>query len=210
MLRLICLQTSANSGLKPRVLEHYKREIIHAYGFQHMATLHNLEACGLLRLQLSARPFTVMRRALNLVVEDVNEIQPTDISYVHSIYAPLSVRLIQNAAKPGWKSIADVLSLIPGNLIQETQPLPISLKRKASENIFYLPVNTSMNLGSLGSRINSSMDDTKVTLVLFLGGCTYSEVSALRFLTKMEDGTYKSCAIHCYFQPSHWFFFSSY
>ena len=34
ILRLICLQSSSNSGLKPRVLEHYKREIIHAYGFQ--------------------------------------------------------------------------------------------------------------------------------------------------------------------------------
>lgn len=129
---MICLQTNANSGLKPRVLEHYKREIIHAYGFQHMVTLHNLETCGLLRLQQSARPFAVLRRALNLVVEDVNETQPTDISYVHSIYAPLSVRLVQNAVKPGWKNIADVLSLIPGNLVQETQPLPLSLKRKSS------------------------------------------------------------------------------
>ena len=34
ILRLICLQSASNSGLKPRVLEHYKREIIHAYGFQ--------------------------------------------------------------------------------------------------------------------------------------------------------------------------------
>ena len=128
ILRLICLQSAANSGLKPRVLEHYKREIIHAYGFQHMITLHNLEACGLLRLQQSNRPFTVIRRALNLTVDDVNEITPTDISYVHSIYAPLSVRLIQWAAKPGWKQISDVLNLIPGHLVQETQPISIDLR----------------------------------------------------------------------------------
>lgn len=131
ILRLICLQSAANSGLKPRVLEHYKREIIHAYGFQHMVTLHNLEASGLIRTQQSSRPFAVIRRALNLTVDDVNEIHPTDISYVHSVYAPLSVRLIQNAAKPGWKHIADVLNLIPGPLIQETQPLPINLRRRS-------------------------------------------------------------------------------
>nr|CAH0102586.1 unnamed protein product [Daphnia galeata] len=169
ILRLICLQSAANSGLKPRVLEHYKREIIHAYGFQHMITLHNLEACGLLRLQQSNRPFTVIRRALNLTVDDVNEITPTDISYVHSIYAPLSVRLIQWAAKPGWKQISDVLNLIPGHLVQETQPISIDLRRNSKNNV------------------HSSIEETKVTLVFFLGGCTYAEISALRFLSKRED-----------------------
>ena len=117
------------------MLEHYKREITHAYGFQHMITLYNLEACGLLKVQLSNRPFTVIRRTLNLTVDDVNEIHPTDISYVHSIYAPLSVRLIQWAAKPGWKSILDVLNLIPGQLVQETQSLPINLRRRSKFTI---------------------------------------------------------------------------
>ena len=131
ILRLICLQSSSNSGLKPRVLDHYKREIIHAYGFQHLITLNNLETCGLLRVQQSSRPFTVLRKTLNLTVDDVNEIYPTDISYVHSIYAPLSVRLVQGAGKPGWKQISDVLNLIPGHLMQETQPLPINLRRRS-------------------------------------------------------------------------------
>lgn len=171
ILRLICLQSSTNSGLKPRVLEHYKREIIHAYGFQHMITLYNLEACGLLKVQLSNRPFTVIRRTLNLTVDDVNEIHPTDISYVHSIYAPLSVRLIQWAAKPGWKSILDVLNLIPGQLVQETQSLPINLRRRRNS----------------GNSIHSSSDETKLTLVFFIGGCTYAEISALRFLSRMDD-----------------------
>ncbi|XP_032777743.2 vacuolar protein sorting-associated protein 33A [Daphnia magna] len=169
VLRLICLQSASNSGLKPRVLEHYKREIIHAYGFQHMVTLHNLETCGLLRLQQSSRPFTVIRRALNLTVDDVNEITPTDISYVHSIYAPLSVRLVQWAAKPGWKQISDVLNLIPGPLVQETQPISMDLRRNSKNSI------------------HSSIEETKVTLVFFLGGCTYAEISALRFLSKRDD-----------------------
>lgn len=92
-----------------------------------------MEACGLLRLQQSSRPFTVIRRALNLTVDDVNEIQPSDISYVHSIYAPLSVRLVQWAAKPGWKQITDVLTLIPGPLVQETQPISMDFKRLSGQ-----------------------------------------------------------------------------
>jgi len=172
ILRLICLQSSSNSGLKPRVLDHYKREIIHAYGFQHLITLNNLETCGLLRVQQSSRPFTVLRKTLNLTVDDVNEIYPTDISYVHSIYAPLSVRLVQGAGKPGWKQISDVLNLIPGHLMQETQPLPINLRRRRNSGI----------------SINSSADETKTTLVFFIGGVTYAEISALRFLSKMDDG----------------------
>jgi vacuolar protein sorting-associated protein 33A len=93
--------------------------------------LNNLEACGLLRLQSSSRTFTVLRRSLNLTVDDVNEIHPTDISYVHSIYAPLSARLIQWAAKPGWKTISDVMNLLPGQLVQESQALPIDLRRRS-------------------------------------------------------------------------------
>ena len=49
VLRLICLQSVTNSGLKPKVLEHYKREIVQTYGFQHLLTLINLEKTGLLK-----------------------------------------------------------------------------------------------------------------------------------------------------------------
>lgn len=41
-----------NSGLKPKVMEYYKREIIQTYGFQHILTLSNLEKAGLLKFQV--------------------------------------------------------------------------------------------------------------------------------------------------------------
>lgn len=53
MLRLICIQSIVNCGLKPKVLEQYKRDIIHSYGFQHILTLTNLEKVGLLKIQVS-------------------------------------------------------------------------------------------------------------------------------------------------------------
>ena len=48
---------------------------------------------------------------------------------------------------------------------------------------FYLP------LGGSSSSIQSASGDQKVTLVFFIGGATYAEVAALRFLSQAEDGT---------------------
>ena len=42
--------------------------------------------------------------------------------------------------------------------------------------------------GSGGSTHSSTTEQQKVTLVFFLGGVTYAEVSALRFLSQLEDG----------------------
>nr|CAH8845842.1 unnamed protein product [Trichobilharzia regenti] len=48
VLRLICIQSFCNGGLKQRLLEYYKNEIIQVYGFEHIFTLDNLERVGLL------------------------------------------------------------------------------------------------------------------------------------------------------------------
>ena len=72
VLRLMCAQSFCNNGLKPKVLEFYKREITQTYGFQHIITLTNLEKAGLLRPHV-ARNYQVIRKSLRLTVEDVNE-----------------------------------------------------------------------------------------------------------------------------------------
>ncbi|XP_013786705.1 vacuolar protein sorting-associated protein 33A-like [Limulus polyphemus] len=105
------------------------------------------------------------------MVDDVNEQNPTDIAYVHSGYAPLSVRLIQFLAQPGWRAITDVLSQLPGPTVEEIQQIPVGLRKRRGS----------------GSSIQSNMEDPKVTLVFFLGGCTLSEISALRFLSQQDD-----------------------
>lgn len=84
VLRLICLQCTVNSGLKPRVLEHYKRDIIHTYGYQHFLTLENLEKAGLLYPHQGRSTYAVVRKTLQLTVDDVSEHDPTDMAYVHS------------------------------------------------------------------------------------------------------------------------------
>ena len=43
VLRVACLQSVVNSGLKPKVLESYRRTIAHSYGYKHVMSLYNLD-----------------------------------------------------------------------------------------------------------------------------------------------------------------------
>ncbi|CAG2204838.1 VPS33A [Mytilus edulis] len=144
VLRLICIQSYCNNGLKPKVLDYYKREVLQTYGFEHIITIMNLERAGFIRL-FGNRTYPTIKKSLRLIMEDVNEMVPNDISYVYSGYAPLSIRLALYYARPGWRR------------------------------------------SSIGS-INSTAAEQKITLVFFLGGVTYAEIAALRFLAQQDDG----------------------
>ncbi|XP_060049132.1 vacuolar protein sorting-associated protein 33A isoform X2 [Erinaceus europaeus] len=135
------------------------------YGYEHILTLHNLEKAGLLRPQTGGRNnYPTIRKTLRLWMDDVNEQNPTDISYVYSGYAPLSVRLAQLLSRPGWRSIEEVLRILPGPHFEERQPLPTGLQKKRQPG------------------------ENRVTLIFFLGGVTFAEIAALRFLSQLEDG----------------------
>ncbi|KAF0313494.1 Vacuolar protein sorting-associated protein 33A [Amphibalanus amphitrite] len=114
--------------------------------------------------------YSALRRQLKLTVDDVNEQAPTDISYTFSGYAPLSVRLAQLLARPGWRSVSEALALLPGPTLMEEQPAPAAARNRR-------------DTGPLGL----SADDARLTLVVFLGGATFAEVAALRFLSSQED-----------------------
>ncbi|KAH9602366.1 hypothetical protein KSS87_020031 [Heliosperma pusillum] len=114
VLRLLILFSVTNSGLPKKQYDYLRRELLHSYGFEHMATLNNLEKAGLFRKQELRSNWLTVKRALNLVVENVDTANPKDISYVFSGYAPLSVRLIQQAIRSGWRPIEEILKLLPG------------------------------------------------------------------------------------------------
>ena len=72
-------------------------------------------------------------QTFRLFVDDVNEKEPNDISYVYSGYAPLSVRLVQAAvSKAGLKPLEETLKLLPGPTFDETQQLPAGLQAKSA------------------------------------------------------------------------------
>lgn len=172
VLRLMCIQCVASSGLKPKILDYYKREIVQVYGIETLQTIENLERAGLLKVQSGNRSYAVLRKALNLTVDDANEIAPKDISFVHSFYAPLSIRIVEQMLKPlGWQALNDSLTCLPGPAFDDFQ-YPIN--------------NITGRRGSLSSEISQN-DTPKVILIFFIGGCTFAEVAALRFLAQQDE-----------------------
>uniref|UniRef100_A0A8H8CP98 Sec1-like protein n=1 Tax=Psilocybe cubensis TaxID=181762 RepID=A0A8H8CP98_PSICU len=153
-------------------------------------------------------PFAQLRKSLRLLIDDnpeaLDEVE-NDISFVYSGYAPISVRLVQCIAQKGgvisnpaekekasneansagdqkklsigkvqahpivgWKGFEDVVSVIPGQTVEIVQ--------KTSNNVV-----ASGPLAALGST-------TTTTVVFFLGGCTYTEIAALRWVGRQNKG----------------------
>lgn len=174
VIRLICMQSIAGTGLKPKILDYYKRELVQVYGIEVLLTIGQLERAGLLKAQTGTRTYAILRKTLNLTVDDAIEVAPKDISYVHTFYAPLSIRIVEQSLKPnGWQTLKDNLASVPEPIFEEYQSSAA-------------PTGAGGRRGSFSSEISQS-EMTKVILVFFLGGCTFAEISALRFLSQQED-----------------------
>ncbi|XP_044460660.1 vacuolar protein-sorting-associated protein 33 homolog isoform X3 [Mangifera indica] len=171
VLRLLILFSVTNSGLPKKQFDYLRRELLHSYGFEHMATLNNLEKAGLLKKQESKSNWLTIKRALQLVVEDTDSANPNDISYVFSGYAPLSIRLVQNAVRSGWRPMEEILKLLPGPQMES--------KRGA----FSSNPSSDMLQGALGSVDKLADGRRSLVLVVFIGGVTFAEIAALRFLS---------------------------
>jgi len=157
-LRLLCLHSLVNNGIKAKQLDQLKRTFLQSYGFEHMLTLANMERAGLLRYQQGKSGWSTIKRQFNLFVED--GMADSDISYAYSGYAPLSVRLVQTTRTQPWISLKDALSFLHG----PAQELQQSTKRE------------------------SGAQKSPVVLVCFLGGVTTGEIAALRRLSELEEG----------------------
>ncbi len=211
VLRVLCLESCIAGGIKPRELEYFKRLIMQAYGYQHILTLEALEKLQLLLPRGSQIPlsiamtgagastgtktnYTYLRKQLRLIVDEVNEQDPNDIAYVYSGYAPLSVRLVQciiqkqyllsftrgassnvaggangaGAGGQGWRGFDEAAKNARGATFDEIQ--------KGEDKA----VKARSLLTGGGEK--------KTIIVAFLGGITFTEIAALRFIAKREDG----------------------
>lgn len=81
VLRLLVLLSNTCGGVKVKQLEFFKREILQTYGFEYLFTLNNLEKLGLLKKQEGKSTFAALRKSLRLIVEEIDEGNPTDIAY---------------------------------------------------------------------------------------------------------------------------------
>jgi len=216
IMRLICLASLISGGIKPKVLENLKREVLQSYGYDRLPLLLNLGSppCSLL-IPSSGAPvpkfaYTQLRKQLRLVVEESDpvagagepggereRVEDLDLSYTYSGYAPLSCRLVQCVAQKegvlalpvgksvvgvgngagtedakvrahsimGWKGFEDVVALLPGETVDELgdgddEPSP-------------MPIDWAT---------------TTTTVVFFLGGCTFSEIAGIRWMSRQTRG----------------------
>jgi hypothetical protein len=85
---------------------------------------------------------------------------PDDTSYVFGGFCPITIRLIESLIKKGWNSIKEVIKRLPGD--------------------FDFPSNEK--------EILSSRNKTNFILLVYIGGITYAEISAIRFLNRNLKG----------------------
>lgn len=209
ILRLLCLESCIAGGIKPREFEIFKRLVVQAYGYQHILTLSALEKLQLLFSRASATSLTIpmtaanivstktnytyLRKHLRLIVDEVNEQDPNDISYVYSGYAPLSVRLIQcilqkqyilsitrgatgngagaagtaGVGGQGWRGFDELVKHARGPTFDEVQ--------KGEDKA--VKARALLTGGA----------EKKAVFVVFLGGITFTEIAALRFIAERGE-----------------------
>ena len=131
VIRLLCLASIVAGGIKGKILENIKKEVLQvgyflpydrdtliaaqAYGYSYLPLLLSLSSPPLAILlpnplpssvaavSGTKYPFTSLRKSLRLLIDGNESLDEleNDISYVFSGYAPISIRLVQCVAQKG-------------------------------------------------------------------------------------------------------------
>lgn len=94
------------------------------YGYHHLPLFIALQELNLLVKSPSTAPipFSQLRKALRLIVDDIDDAAPNDISYVYSGYAPLSIRLVQCITQKNAILSVGAPTSAPGEVGQVERP----------------------------------------------------------------------------------------
>lgn len=166
-LQLLCLASATGDGIKSKYYTPFKQSFLQSYGHRHINALHNLSRAGLLKEKSreetrssitkdETSSFSQLSRLLKLVPKDPsshNLKEPTNASYVFGgAYIPLSCSVISHLVTKG--SWAGIADVIKN---WEGPTLD-------------------------ETQPTSFCSPHRVVLVYFIGGVTYSEINALKFL----------------------------
>ena len=166
-LRLLCLMSTTNGGIKNKYWKVLKEQFLQSYGYKYLDCLHNLEKAGLIveKPEESSAPsaFKQLSKSLKLVPkepETANLHKPSKMSYVFGgAFKPLSIAAIEFVTRVGsWYGLDDAVTSWSGPAFTHQQG---TSQRRTTQ---------------AASRAH------RVVLVYFLGGCSFSEINALRFL----------------------------
>jgi hypothetical protein len=91
----------------------------------------------------------------------------------------------------GWKGFEDVLAAIPGKTFDIVQKMPATTN-SATSSVSSLRKSTCHvpHGAQMVTQTVRSQEQTTTTAVFFLGGCTYSEIAALRWVSRQNTGAF--------------------
>lgn len=218
-LRVLCIYSCISGGIKPKEYEQFRRLILQGYGYQHLLTLNNLEKlqlflsrssplAGMIPMSGSSSSagsgnktnYTYLRKQLRLIVDEVQEDDPKDVAYVYSGYAPLSVRLVQCILQKQYLlgitkggSAAHVTSSTSAAGSQGWHGFDEAVKHVRGQTFYEHQKGEDK---AVKARALLSGNSNKQTVfVVFVGGITFTEIAALRFIAKQEEGRCENFAL---------------
>jgi len=188
VLRLLCLYSLTNNGLREKDYNLIRREILQTYGYRYLFALERLAKLGMLKQNtVRSNPWERQRQYLKLIIEELNENEPNDIAYVYSGYAPVSCRLVEHALKVPIPFSKTEPSFFGKEAGQPTDDLLKGWGSEVDGNVNLVPGPAFHATQSLPKGLSIDEKGNQVTLVFFVGGLTFTELSACRFLTKKAD-----------------------
>jgi hypothetical protein len=207
-LRLLCLQSLTSNGIRANRYDMLRKEVVQTYGYEFLLVLNDLEKAGLIRkretlfMDSMTTSYSTLRKALNLINAEVDPSNPDDAAYVSSGYCPMTVRWVQ-ASMRGFTGLDEALRELPvaagvgvgigggggGRWIDIEQRFPPESLTDAMKR------PRAQSLGTLAKKSDQSRDafgveKKPVLMVYFVGGATYMEIAALRFLSKRPTFPY--------------------
>lgn len=207
-LRLFCLQSLTSNGIKATRYDALRKEVVQTYGFEYMIVLNDLEKAGFLRkretffMDSMATSYSTLRKSLNLINAEVDPSNPDDPAYVSSGYAPITVRWVQ-AAMRGYLGLDEALKELPVaagssssrrwiDIEQNSPPesLVEALKRNRGPSLGVLAKKMSESSSHDGRGNQQASGKKPLLLVYYVGGITYMEIAALRFLSRRPSFPY--------------------
>lgn len=185
VLRLLCLYCAVHGGVPKRHFDTLRRDLLNTYGHEHLLTLGALGKAGLFQRKEGKKAvFPGVKDAFRVLMHEgevLDESDPADIHFAYAGYAPLSVRVVQQAVGAGWAAAEAAMAALPGpsvEILQTTddQGLPVD-KPEGSSGAGNGRTGVNGGVGGSGS-------GRRTVMVVFIGGVTHAEVSALRFLSR--------------------------
>jgi len=159
LLKLMSIESLTQGGIKD--YNSIKKDILNVYGYQNIFLFRDLENLGWLRDRSYSKNsinmnYNQLCQKLELVKMDYNNEKPEDCSYAMGGYCPIGLKLIEKGLEGKWNKIQDIIRKIPGE---------ISFPNDESE-------------------IYSPTQEVNTIFLVFIGGVTYTEIEAIRFLNR--------------------------